>query len=63
VCDGVEWIQLAQDTTQCRVFMNTGMKLWDSTEGGKFLDKVSDYPVFQGLLREVIGYTLSVLFF
>jgi len=37
-CEGMDWIDLAQDRGSWREIVNAVMKLWDSVKCGEFLD-------------------------
>jgi hypothetical protein len=46
--DGANWIRLAQDRVQWRVFVNTEMNLRLYKESMLFFDKMRDYQLFKG---------------
>jgi hypothetical protein len=45
--DGENWILLAQDIVQWLAFLNTVMNLRIPYEGGIFLDRLSESPLFK----------------
>jgi hypothetical protein len=45
--DGANWIQMAQDKVQWRIFVNMVMNLRFHKESGIFFDKLSDYTLFK----------------
>jgi hypothetical protein len=44
-CEGVGWLNLAQDSVQWQVLANTIMNIQVPKKGGEFLDQLSNYQL------------------